>query len=81
MSGYEAPRGECWCWAKLVHPENMPPQEDWASIDWEVVHVFDNNGEGDDAFRVSVTGISPSQPLSAFIWGPQLKTFSEVVHI
>ena len=59
-------------WAKLVHPHEMPEGEDWASPDWEVVQVNDNNGTGDDQWRVHVPGIEQGQLLDAFIWGPKI---------
>jgi hypothetical protein len=50
----------------------MPEKEDWTSRDWEVVLVFDNNGEGDEKFGVDVPGIPPTQWPKSFIWGPQV---------
>ena len=73
---YPTPNEECHCWAKLITPEDMPAGEDWASVRWEVVQVFDNNGTGEDAYRVSVPGIGPSQPLSAFEWGPRVSDYN-----
>ncbi len=69
------PNAEGFFWAKLVHPHRMPVGEYWVSVDWEVVSVWDNNGEGDDKWRASVPGIEPCQPLDAFIWGPRVPDF------
>lgn len=66
------PTKEGFYWAKLVTPHGQPTGEDWASLDWEPVQVFDNNGEGDDAMLVFVLGIAHSQPLSAFEWGNEI---------
>lgn len=67
------PRETGYYWAKLVSPRKQPADEDWASIDWEIVHVDENYGEGEDEFRVYVPGIAPGQLVSAFIWGPAVK--------
>lgn len=72
MPRFPTPTREGFYWAKLVHPSNMPEKEDWASQDWEVVHVWDNNGEGDETFGVSVPGISPTQWIPDFVWGPEV---------
>jgi hypothetical protein len=72
MKPYPAPTKEGWYWAKLVHPSQMPSGEDWASRDWEVVEVWDNNGEGDETYAVHVTGIGPPQWIPDFIWGPEV---------
>ena len=55
------PAREGWFWAKLINPTRMPEGEDWASVDWEVVEVIDNNGEGEEKFAVAFTGIAPWQ--------------------
>jgi hypothetical protein len=60
-------------WAKLIHPSGMPAGEDWKSVDWEVVQVTDNNGEGDEEFSVLVPGIGPPQWLPDFVWGPAIE--------
>lgn len=70
MKPHPAPTVEGYRWAKLVHPNKMPPGEDWASPDWEIVRVVDNNGAGEDQFRVAVMGIEPGQLIDGFIWGP-----------
>ncbi|KEP71748.1 hypothetical protein DL1_00040 [Thioclava dalianensis] len=64
-------------WAKLVHPTRMPEGEDWASTDWEVVQVNDNNGEGDERLSVSVPGIEPGQWIPDFVWGPEVRPFNQ----
>lgn len=66
MSKYPIPAREGHWWAKLALHEN----DDLRSTDWEVVQVFDNNGEGEFAFMASVPGIEGGQPMDAFIWGP-----------
>lgn len=43
-----------------------------ADAEWEVVEVFDNNGEGDSSLRVSVAGVSRSQHITNFFWGPSV---------
>lgn len=72
MKPYPAPNKEGYFWAKLVHPSGMPDTEDWASSDWEVVNVHDNNGEGDEEWGVFVPGITKTQWLPDFIWGPEV---------
>jgi hypothetical protein len=66
MSKYPTPAREGHWWAKLKLAEN--PDDN--SPDWEVVQVFDNNGEGEFAFMASVPGIASGQRLDAFVWGP-----------
>lgn len=66
------PTREGFYWAKLLRPVGMPEREDWVSLEWEPVEVFDNNGEGDDSLRVFVGGIAKSQPLRAFEWGDEI---------
>jgi len=72
MKPYPAPTKPGFYWAKLVHPSNMPAKEDWASLGWEVVEVVDNKGEGDERLGVAVGGISPTQWVPDFIWGPEV---------
>ncbi len=79
MAKYITPDHEGFFWAKLIHPSKMPAGEDWASLDWEVVQVVDNNGEGDEAFGVVVGGISPFQWIPDFYWGPEIKKPKELV--
>jgi hypothetical protein len=69
---HETPSAEGHYWAKLVRPHGMPEGEDWASVDYEIVQVSDNNGEGDDKWRVYVAGIEQGQLLDGFIWGPRV---------
>lgn len=66
MSTYPIPAREGHWWAKLKLADN--PDDN--SVNWEVVQVFDNNGEGDETFMVSVPGIERGQLLDAFVWGP-----------
>lgn len=47
-------------------------EEDWASLDWEIVQVNDNNGEGETKFSVDVFGIPVSQWPLDFYWGPKI---------
>ena len=72
---HQTPSAEGHYWAKLVHPHGMPEGEDWASVDYEIVQVSDNNGEGDDKWRVYVAGIEQGQLLDGFIWGPRVPDF------
>jgi len=69
---YPMPDTEGHYWAKLVHPHKMPESEDWASGEWEVVQVHDNNCAGVMDWRVAVPGIEPGQLMDAFIWGPRV---------
>lgn len=69
------PTKEGFYWAKLVAPTRVPPNEtadDWKSVDFEPVEVFDNNGEGDEALMVMVIGRELSQHLHAFEWGHEI---------
>ena len=68
MSKHPTPAKEGHFWAKLkLHNES-----DLNSVNWEVVQVFDNNGEGDEAFLASVPGIENGQRIDAFVWGPEV---------
>lgn len=69
---YSTPRSPGFFWAKLIHPSEMPEGEDWSSSHWEVVEVFDNNGEDEEEFGVFVGGIGPIQWVQDFIWGPEV---------
>lgn len=66
MAKFPTPSSEGHFWAKL----RLADDPDENSIDWEVVQVFDNNGEGKFAFMASVPGIESGYPLDAFVWGP-----------
>lgn len=46
----------------------------WASLDWEIVEVHDNNGEpgSGEEFSVSVFGIPVTQWPLDFYWGPRV---------
>lgn len=74
MPKYPTPTKPGFYWAKLVHPSNELPGEDWASTQWEVVDVFANtlDTSDDDYLRVSVSGVAPSQNLIDFVWGPEV---------
>ncbi|GGF73329.1 hypothetical protein SAMN05216376_111163 [Mameliella alba] len=74
---YPTPTEPGFYWAKLVHPREEPESEDWASTNFEVVHVDENYGQDDDEFRVHVTGIAPSQLIDAFTWGPRVPDFPQ----
>lgn len=78
MIKFPTPKMAGHYWAKLIHPSDMPEGEDWASIDWEVVQVYNNNGEGDETWGVSVPGIGPTQWLLNFVWGPKVKLPREI---
>ncbi len=73
MKPFPAPTapGHYWAnWnARLVHPKG----EEWASLDFEVVQVWDNNGEGNEKWGVSVPGIEPTQWIEDFVWGPRVQ--------
>lgn len=69
MAAYTTPDREGHWWAKLKLAD-QPDGEEWNSVDWEVVQVNDNNGEGDETFMVSVPGVPRAQRLDAFVWGP-----------
>ena len=72
---YPTPDHEGHFWAKLIRPSRMPVGEDWRSSDWEVVQVYDNNGEGDEAFGVFVPGVRVVQWIPDFVWGPEVPAF------
>lgn len=74
MAKHPTPSREGHFWAKLTLHEN----DDLRSTDWEVVQVFDNNGEGKYAFMASVPGIEGGQPMDAFIWGPAVEKPKEL---
>jgi len=66
---YPTPEREGHWWAKLC----LHDEPDLNSVDWEVVQVWDNNGNernGAPPFLVHVPGVQESQPLDHFIWGP-----------
>jgi len=46
----------------------------WASLDWEIVHVWDNNAPDDpeEYVGVSVPGIPVTQWPLDFYWGPRI---------
>ena len=77
-ASYPMPTAEGFYWAKLLRPSRMPSSEDWASVDWEVVHVIDNHGKGAERFGVFVGGVSPMQWLPDFEWGPRVPPFAGV---
>lgn len=68
---YPTPTQPGHWWAKL-RLANQPSNEDWNSPDWEVVQVFDNNGDGDEAYMAFVPGVPIPQVLDAFVWGPEV---------
>lgn len=74
---YPTPKQPGHYWAKLIHPSRMPEGEDWASRCWEVVQVFDNNGEGEERLGVHVPGIEPCQWVPDFVWGPEVPPFTQ----
>jgi len=66
---YPTPEREGHWWAKLKMHDNP----DLNSVDWEVVQVWDNNGNernGAPPYLASVPGVEGSHPLDAFVWGP-----------
>lgn len=78
MQPYPFPNREGFFWAKLVTVNDEPKGEDWASLDWEVVQVCDNNGEGDEAFYVNVPGVPKLQWPKNLVWGPEVFKPSEL---
>lgn len=76
MSKYPVPSGEGHYWAKLIHPSGVPENEidSLRSTDWEVVAVYENGGDPADGdfYRAFVPGISATQALEDFIWGPRV---------
>jgi len=66
------PHQEGHYWAKLTNPSGVTDEEaeNWRSVNWEVVQVFDNNGEGSEKWRVFVPGIAPTFSFEDFVWGP-----------
>lgn len=74
MSRHPTPDREGHWWAKLRLHDNP----DLNSVNWEVVQVFDNNGEGEFAFMASVPGIEGGQPIDAFVWGPHVPMPAEL---
>lgn len=72
MAKYPTPIGPGFYWAKLIHPSNMPNGEDWKSVNWEVVEVFENTLDETDPeyLGVFVGGVSPTQWIEDFVWGP-----------
>ena len=84
---YPTPDHEGWFWAKLVHPRRMPEGEDWKSVDWEVVQVDRNSlgglceadrEAGEEEFSALVVGVTPSQSLQDFVWGPEVPPLRNV---
>ena len=58
-----------------IEPEmDEDEQCSWASTDWEIVEVWDNNGDTDEErFGVNVPGIPITQWPLDFFWGPEVK--------
>lgn len=64
-------------WAKLKTPSGMPAGEDWASRDWEIVKVWENELGGfdpnnEESLAVWVPGIPVTQWPLDFFWGPMV---------
>lgn len=75
MAKYLTPSHEGFWWGKLTNPTGRDsrsgePLE--ASHEYEVIHVVDNNGEGDEKWMVMVPGASDWEPLDSFVWGPEV---------
>ena len=84
MARYPTPNHEGHWWAKLIHPSRMPDGEDWKSVDWEVVQVFSNGLEPEDEderWGVHVPGITPTQWLPDFVWGPEVPQFKPATKV
>lgn len=77
---FDTPTMPGFFWAKLMSPKDVPEGEDFESVDWEVVEVFINciDPDDDEHLRASVNGIERSQPIDAFLWGPQVKKPKEL---
>jgi len=78
MKGYPTPSRPGFFWAKLIHPSRMPEGEDWRSVNWEVVDVFENGGDpaGPQFLGVFVPGVAVMQWVPDFVWGPRLADFN-----
>lgn len=84
MARYPVPDKPGYYWAKLMTPSagriygipefsqgiHLPANNDDKSTGWEIVEVWDNNGEGDETFGVSVPGVYATQWIPDFFWGP-----------
>ncbi|BAT61496.1 hypothetical protein GJW-30_1_04053 [Variibacter gotjawalensis] len=75
MTGGELPDEPGYYWAKLIKPSGMPKQDDWRSIDWEIVHVVMNDARGQspsERFAVFIPGVAPMQQIDDLEWGPRI---------
>lgn len=83
---YPVPTIPGYYWAKLRTPSAgrlygipgfpegivVPASPDDRSVDWEIVEVWDNGGEGEEQFGVSVPGVYATQWIDDFYWGPRV---------
>jgi hypothetical protein len=74
MPKHPTPDREGFWWARWMQQYDRQMMERGeveytVSHEWEIVHVVDNNGEGDEKFMVMVPGHSDWQPLADFCWG------------
>ena len=71
------PTKEGFYWAMLVNPTGFADNEtadDWKSVYFETVEVFDNNGApgSGEELMVFCLGRDKAQRLDAFEWGEQI---------
>lgn len=71
------PKSEGFYWAKWrIADDGRPKTAEYESYlpsnKWEVMDVFENNHDADaeDHMRVHVPGVSDSQSIENFFWGP-----------
>lgn len=77
---YPTPNKEGHFWDKLLTPDGkdsrsgdtIPP-----SMEYEVIHVVDNNGEDDEKYMAMVPGSSDWENLENFVWGPEVPEFKQ----
>ena len=82
-----APHEAGYYWAKLKTPSDgttynegkrfdFKAEPEWASTEWEIVKVNENDPfgdpEGDEFYSVWVPGIPVTQWVGDFFWGPKL---------
>jgi hypothetical protein len=75
---YPMPNKEGFFWGKLLTPDGKDSRSGETvcpSHDYEVIHVVDNNGEGDEKYMAMVPGCSDWENLQNFVWGPEVKPY------
>lgn len=72
---YRTPSKEGFFWGRW-HTAAPDTEDDGEAAkdnrEWEVHHVVDNYGVGDERLMAMVPGVSKWQPLSNFEWGPEV---------